>query len=156
MTITTAASVLAIFAVFIPFFNVGCNRLKTEKLSGHFFIYHCFSLFLPCSKVYFFTSSFKVKTFCKITYLLSYTMGCFLSKKKKNSFVNIKNEPYYEHFQPKGVVTVTLDVLFGSSIILIKYNYWYVNIVKMLKTSQDVLSGYGSCCSLPFKRDMTH
>ena len=83
MTITTAASVLAIFAVFIPFFNVGCNRLKTEKLSGHFFIYHCFSLFLPCSKVYFFTSSFKVKTFCKITYLLSYTMGCFLSKKKE-------------------------------------------------------------------------
>ena len=71
-------------------------------------------------------------------------------------FVKKKNEPYYEHFQPKGVATVTLDVLFGWPVILIKYNYWYVNIVKMQKTSQDVLSGYGSCCSLPFKRDMTH
>ena len=35
MAITRATFPLAILAVFIPFFNAGCNILKIQDLSGH-------------------------------------------------------------------------------------------------------------------------
>ena len=54
------------------------------------------------------------------------------------------------------VTFVTHDVLFGSPVISIEYNYWYVNNVRMERTSQDFSGGCSSCCSLSFKRDEVH
>ena len=51
---------------------------------------------------------------------------------------------------------VTHDVLFDSPIISIKYNYWYVNNVRMERTSQDFSPGCSSCRSLSFKSDEVH
>ena len=36
-------------------------------------------------------------------------------------------------FQPKGVVIASPDVAFGSPVISIKYDDWYVNSVRMQK-----------------------
>ena len=48
-------------------------------------------------------------------------------------FNNIRNDHSMRIFQPKGVVIVSPDAAFGSPVISIKYDDWYVNSVRMQK-----------------------